>query len=210
MFVALSKGSSGQFPGLLRSMHYERKRIFVDLLKWNVPVVDGELEMDEFDTDDAIYLVICDPSSGAHQASMRLLRTDRPHILGDIFPELCAGPVPRDPAIYEVTRLCMSPRLRKPERLDLRARLACGIVEFAMLMGIRAYTAVADLNWLSQLLAAGWDCDPLGIPQNYGGAHVGALRINITSDTLKKLRANGYDARSTLTLAPALDHSLVN
>lgn len=205
MLVALSRDGSSHYPGLLTAMHRERKCVFVDLLKWNVPVVDGELEIDEFDDANAIYLIVCDPSDGnRHLASMRLLRTDRPHILGDIFPELCDGPVPRSSSIYEVTRLCMSPRRRKTDRLDLRARLACGIVEFALLMGIRAYTAVADLSWLNQLLVAGWDCTPLGLPQNYDGAHVGALRIDVTANTLRQLRANGYEARSTLVVAPRL------
>ena len=201
MFIAISRENRAEQADALREMHRERKRVFVDLLKWNVPVIDGLYEMDEFDDDEAVYLVICDPDDGRHLASMRLLRTDRPHILGDVFPELCQGTVPRGPGIREVTRLCMSPRLKRVERLELRSRLACGLVEYALLTGMTAVTAVADLAWLNQLLAAGWDCDPLGLPRSYEGSIFGALRIDITSETLRQLRANGYHAAPAFRLA---------
>ncbi len=34
---------------LFRSMFEERKRVFVDLLRWDVPVVAGRYEIDQFD-----------------------------------------------------------------------------------------------------------------------------------------------------------------
>ncbi|WP_107393716.1 acyl-homoserine-lactone synthase [Sphingomonas fennica] len=53
---------------LLQSMFADRKRLFVDLFGWDVPVVDGQYEMDEFDTAGAVYLVIAD-AGGGHAAS---------------------------------------------------------------------------------------------------------------------------------------------
>ena len=38
-------------------MFEARKRVFVDLLKWDVPVLDDAYEIDQFDTPDASYLV---------------------------------------------------------------------------------------------------------------------------------------------------------
>lgn len=208
MFVAISKDNRLEQIELLREMHRERKRVFVDMLRWKVPVLDGQYEMDEFDDDEAVYLVACDRADGRHLASMRLLRTDRPHILGDLFPELCNGPVPRGPTIREVTRLCMSPRLTRMQRLELRARLACGLVDYALLTGITSVTAVADLAWLNQLLAAGWDCNPLGIPQSYDGSILGALRIDFTADTRRQLREHGLHAPQSLELVPAPANAL--
>ena len=62
-------------------------------------------------------------------------------------------------------------------------------------------TAVADLGWLNQLLAAGWDCNPLGLPRDYSGSTFGALRIDFTADTIRQLRANGLHAPTELELA---------
>jgi N-acyl-L-homoserine lactone synthetase len=170
---------------LLQSMHQDRKRIFVDILKWDVPH-DGAGEQDQFDDEHAEYLIVQDPLTGEHCASMRLLRTDRPHILDTLFSELCEREIPRDPAIREVTRLCMSPSLRARDRLAARNTLIRGMVEYAILTGIRAFTGVADMAWLSQILAAGWDCRPLGLPKPIGGAMLGGLIIHITPDTLNR------------------------
>ena len=64
----------------------------------------------------AEYIILCDPRSERHLGSLRILRTDRPHILGDVFPMLCEGEVPVGPEIRELTRLCLSPDLRAADR----------------------------------------------------------------------------------------------
>ena len=81
----------------LRGMFEARKRVFVDLLKWNVPVLEGRYEVDQFDDEDAVYLIV-PGEDGRHAGSARLLKTIRPHILDTLFPELCAAPVPRGAA----------------------------------------------------------------------------------------------------------------
>jgi len=71
----------------LRAMFEARKRVFVDLLGWDVPVLDGTFEIDQFDTPSAAYLVLTGENC-EHRASARLLRSDGPHILRDLFPQL--------------------------------------------------------------------------------------------------------------------------
>lgn len=81
---------------VFRSMFEERKRVFVDLLGWDVPVLARRYEIDQFDDDEAVYIVITD-DTGEHAGSARLLQTDRPHILDTIFPNLCDGVPPTGP-----------------------------------------------------------------------------------------------------------------
>jgi acyl-homoserine lactone synthase len=183
MVCLVNSLNRSQNVALLQSMHQDRKHIFVDILKWDVPH-DATGERDQFDDDYAEYLIVRDPVSQEHCASMRLLRTDRPHILDTLFADLCEGDVPSAPDVREVTRLCMSPRLRARERLAVRNTLIRGMVEYAILSGIRAFTGVADMSWLSQILTAGWDCRPLGLPQTIDGRVLGGLIIHITPDTL--------------------------
>ena len=45
---------------LLRSMFADRKRLLVDLFGWDVPAVDGQYEMDQFDNAHTIYLIVAD------------------------------------------------------------------------------------------------------------------------------------------------------
>lgn len=179
---------------VLRAMFAARKAVFVDLLKWDVPVLDGRFEIDQFDDGHATYLVLTD-GEGGHLASARLLPTNRPHILGDLFPHLCEAAPPRDPAIFEVTRFCLDRSLDARARRAARDTLVTALVEHALVQGITAYTAIAEIGWFQQILAFGWRCLPLGLPQIDGGTMLAALRIEIDDDTPRQLAAAGILAR---------------
>lgn len=181
----------------MSSMFHDRKKVFVDILKWDIPN-DGILEVDQFDDDFAEYLIVCDQESNLHLGSVRLLRTDRPHILGNVFPQLCDASVPRGPSIREITRLCLSPSLRAKERREVRDRLATALVEYALLTDIHSYTGVAEMGWLTQILAMGWRCSPLGLPKPVGKSLIGALQIHIGSESINLLRQAGTYSTSGL------------
>ena len=170
----------------LRAMFEARKSVFIDLLKWDVPVLDGRFEMDQFDDEHAHYLILTTPQ-GEHLGSARLLPTERPHILGDLFPQLCAGPVPRGRHIMEITRFCLSRGLRAAERRRVRDRLVHSLVRYALDNDIRIYTGVADTPWLKQILGFGWRCRPLGVPMRVGNHDLGALRIEIDPATPQEI-----------------------
>ena len=180
----------GEGSPVLNDMYRDRKRIFVDLLGWNVPVIDGAYEIDQFDDEHAIYVVATN-ERGEHDGSIRLLPSIRPHVLGNIFPELCDGPVPSGEHIFELSRACLSPRNRAARRLQIRNAVTTAVVEFALLRGIRRFTCIADSGWLSQILSLGWDCRPLGLPREIAGLSTGALVIEIDGDTPDKLRSAG-------------------
>ncbi len=186
MVTLINRYNAGRHASVLHAMHAARKRVFVDMLGWQIPH-DGVEERDEFDDDDAVYLVVRDPNTGGHLASVRLLRTDRRHILGDLFPQLCDGPVPRAADVRELTRFCLAPGVGRTTRLAVRAKLVRAFVEYALLSGISAYTGVAHLSWLTQILAAGWNVRALGLPKEFGGMPLGALEIRITAQTLFQL-----------------------
>lgn len=166
----------------LRGMFEARKRVFVDLLKWDVPVLDGRFELDQFDDEHAVYLVVRG-ADGAHLGSARLLETTRPHILDTLFPDLCAVAVPRGPEVREITRFCLDRRLSATRRLAVRNMLVSALVDHAIARGIAVYTGVAELGWLQQILAFGWRCRPLGLPALCDGRTLGALRIEISAQT---------------------------
>ena len=175
---------------VMRNMFAARKEVFVDLLGWDVPVLDGRFELDHFDNPQARYLILADQDL-AHLGSARLLPTTRPHILDHLFPELCAGPVPRGPDTYEITRFCLDRSLAATRRKEVRNRLVTALVQYALANGIRTYTGVAELAWLRQILEFGWDATQLGELLPSDGKPLGAIRIDITSETEAQLRATG-------------------
>lgn len=190
MLQVLQFGAGPIPDGVLRAMFAARKAVFVDLLKWDVPVLDGAYEVDQFDDEHASYLVLAD-SDGRHLGSARLLRTDRPHILGSFYGELCEDGAPRGKDIREITRFCLDRSLKAAERRQVRDTLVTALAEHALRDGIATYSAVAEIGWLQQILAFGWRCLPLGLPREIDGALLAALRIDIDADTPARLRAAG-------------------
>ena len=175
---------------LLREMFEARKRIFVDLLKWCVPVLEERFEVDQFDDEHAAYLIVAGPD-GRHAASARLLETVRPHILDTLFPQLCEAEPPRGRAMLEITRFCLDRRQDARERRETRDLLVSALVDHALGNGIRTYTGVAEIGWLQQILAFGWRCSPLGMPRIVDGRMLGALRIEISDETPALLARSG-------------------
>jgi N-acyl-L-homoserine lactone synthetase len=96
MLHVLRSGAGPAGDHVLHAMFSARKSVFVDLLKWNVPVVAGTYERDRFDDAQATYLVLTNPT-GAHLGSARLLKTDRPYILDSCYRELCIDRPPSGP-----------------------------------------------------------------------------------------------------------------
>src|SRR3546814_11492871 len=138
-----------------------RKRLFVDLFVWVGPVVDGRLESDQFDGPETVYIV-CANAAGEHEASIRLMPTTRPHMLGEIFPHLCPGGVPTGPTIWESTRLCLPLRHGAVRRRQLRTQLLSAIVDFALARGIACMTGVLPDSFRKEVSAVVWAAETPG------------------------------------------------
>lgn len=173
----------------LRAMHADRKTVFVDQLKWDLAVTDDAYEIDDYDTDATIYLMVQDEATGGHLGSVRLLPTDGPHLLGDKFAGLCEAGVPRSANIYEITRMVTRPGLPRAAAERVREQLSVALIEFALAHGITGYTMMTHMQFLSAVIAVGWNAEPLGMPQRMDGVEVAALRIDVDAATLLRLRA---------------------
>jgi len=182
----------------LRAMFAARKEVFIDLLGWDLPVLAGRYELDQFDDAEADYLILME--GAAHRASTRLLRTDRPHLLSDLFAHLCAGPLPQGPTIREITRFCLDRHQNAGERRSARNQLVSALALHALERGVTAYTGVADVGWFAQIRQFGWQCEPLGQPVRCDGRELVALHIHIDRDTPDRLRSAGIWETPSLAL----------
>lgn len=186
----------------LRAMFEARKRVFVDLLRWDLPVLAGRYEVDQFDDGTAVYLIVTDEAAH-HLASARLLPTTRPALLDSLYPELVDGPVPRGPDIFEITRFCLSPGIGARVRRKARDALLVGLAQYAIDRGIRSYTGVAEVSWFEQIRRFGWNCRALGAPRGEDGRLLTALRIEIDDTTIPRLALNGIAAEAAACTPPA-------
>lgn len=172
------------------AMFAARKHVFVDLLKWQIPISENAYEIDRFDQRGAVYLVLTGPN-GAHRASARLLPTTCPHLLDSLFADLCAASPPTGPQTLEITRFCLERGLRATERRRARDELVSALVDYALDHGLTTYTGVAEMGWFEQILTFGWRCHALGSPGTRDGQVLAALRIDISSDTPALLAETG-------------------
>ncbi len=175
---------------LLQSMFADRKRLFVDLFGWDVPVVDGCYEIDQFDTAETLYLIVAE-DDGGHAASIRLFPSSLPHMLDTLFPHLCPLGVPSDNATWESTRLCLPQRHGAERRRTLRNMLFSAMVDVALARGIERYTGVIPDKFRKEVLAMGWRAEPLGPAVRIAGGPIGAFVIHVDSNTPERLRWTG-------------------
>jgi N-acyl-L-homoserine lactone synthetase len=204
MLHIYGEGSPDFGDALLRNMFEARKRVFVDLLGWDVPVLAGRYELDQFDTPAARYLVVAG-RDGTHRASARLLPTTRPHLLDSVFAALCDGEVPCGPDIFEITRFCLDRSLDRHSRRAARDELVMALARFGVAQGITLYTAIAEPAWLRQILGFGWRCRMLGSEREMCGSRLTAFGIEIASDTPALLERAGI--HGTLPLAWETRHA---
>jgi len=185
----------------LDTMFRDRKSIFIDFLKWrDLEIIDGVYEKDAYDTERSVYLISADPETHMHLCSMRLMPTTEPHLLRDVFPELCDGDIPIGEDVWEVTRLCTSPKLKGEAGRNARRHLSIAMVEFALLYELTRLTMISHMEYLSRLLAVGWECRPLGLPKERDGQLFGAMEVSITPATLRAIRMQFGGNRRTPVL----------
>lgn len=197
MLHTIDQTASSTSDAVIRAMFAARKSVFVDLLKWDVPVLEGRLEVDQFDDEHAVYLVLTD-RAGEHLGSARLLPTCRPYILGSLYASLCEDQPPSDPSIFEITRFCLDRSLAARDRRLVRDALVAALADYALDNGIQGYCALAEMGWYQQILAFGWRCRPLGLPAEFQGRMLAAMKIEIDRETPALLISGGIQSHSPM------------
>ncbi|MEW6563799.1 MAG: acyl-homoserine-lactone synthase [Pseudomonadota bacterium] len=87
--------------GLFAQLSSYRHKVFVETLGWELQTQNG-WELDQFDRPDTVY-VVSQNGDGQINGCARLLPTDQPYLLGEVFPELFNGQTP--PCSQEVWEL---------------------------------------------------------------------------------------------------------
>lgn len=187
----------------LAQMHAQRKRLFIDDMKWPLQHWAG-LEIDQFDTPDAIYLLELDGERLVQSA--RLLPSLKPHLLGDVFAHLCSAAPPRGEDIWEASRFCPAPDTPKGEaRRLLLMRMIAAILETGLLFGVDKVSFVAGAALAPLAKRAGWSVEALGPSARTGRERVSAWAADISSAGLRAVRCTlGASGPVTTYTAPSL------
>ena len=200
MIHVVDNDTAGCRRHLLDSMFADRKRLFVDLFRWDIPVDDEQYEIDQYDTAAAVYIIAAD-DEGTHEASLRLMPTTGPHMLAALFSHLCPLGVPTGPDTWETTRLCLPQRHGAARRRELRNRLFSAAIDFALERQITRLTGLIPEAFRRELLAMGWRAEPLGPAVHLSGDLAGAFMVHIGTDTPARLAWTGVYTPSERTSA---------
>jgi acyl-homoserine lactone synthase len=155
-----------------------RYKIYVLERKWAALDRPDKREIDQFDTEETVYLLGLEGRSII--AGMRLVPTTMPTLLSDLFPKLALdGPV-RRPDVYELSRIFVIPT-RRGEHAGPRAEavIQAATMEYGLSMGLSAFTIVMESWWLPRLLDQGWVARPLGLPIDIDSMSTVAVMVEI-------------------------------
>ncbi len=147
-----------------------RHQIFIEELGWNLPKACGDQEIDEYDVDEAVYLLdITD--TDVLQGTVRLTPSMSCSLVADYFPHLIeCGLSARSPLVYEATRYIFLPLSRNAAQNRMaKARLLAGMVEWCLTKKLSHIQCVVDMKAFPSWVELVPQTMPLGLPHPYGG-----------------------------------------
>jgi len=173
-----------------------RHNIYSEYLGWR-PVSQTNREVDQFDTDHAVYFV--GMKYGKVVAGSRLISTVHPHLLSEVFPHLCKNGRPwRRPFVAEWTRGFIVPEERRASDLLLLSQSCAAIMEYCLNEKITHVGGIQKTNWFNLWKRLGWNVIEIGDATSVDGDIVVPAYIEVSNDALSKARKFGKLQTSNL------------
>lgn len=171
----------------LRQYHHERHRIYAEQLTWVPPSAD-RLEHDPFDTEHAVHFVGIE--AGRVIAGSRLVPTHLPHLLSEVFPDVCTRPggLIRDPAVAEWTRGFVTREAREGTNKRIIFQFCHAIMEYALQENITVLGGIQRTYWLSLWARMGWNVSIYGEPLLFDDEEWVPAYFDVSEQALKGAR----------------------
>lgn len=141
-----------------------RHDIYVVERKWRGLNSSDGREVDDFDTDDAHYLLSIE--HGRVTGGSRIYPTTKPHMLEAVCPQLAdVRGIPRGEGIFEWTRIFVAKNRREGRYGGIvLGELFSATIEYGIEEGLDEYSVSFEAWWLPRLQALRWKLRPLGLP----------------------------------------------
>jgi acyl homoserine lactone synthase len=205
MIYCINHRTWQHFGGALASQFHLRYRMLVDAQYWEVGRFQG-MEYDQYDTPAATYLVWLD-SQGAVRGSVRVVPTDRPYMLRDLWPDMVEKcPLPQSLSVWEATRFCVDRTLPAELRKQVKHELVCAFLEFGLKNDIQQMIGVMPPKlWRSCFIDSGWDIEFLGKEKPVDNDVIVAGLMPVSLAVLAKVRKTTGISHPVLLTAPGND-----
>jgi len=183
-------------PAEQRGMYELRYDTFHTRLGWQVHT-EGRQEFDGYDELPLVHYILGKSPDGCVDACWRLLPTQGPYMLRDVFPELLEGlPAPCAADCWELSRFALATeRLAAAEnagnpqlgfgRLSMALMAEAG--RFALAHGIQRYVTVTTAAIERMLRHSGLSIHRLGRPQRVGQVLTVVCMIEVDDVTLRAI-----------------------
>ena len=205
MLRVITSQNIEDYADLMEQVWRFRHVQFVERLGWKELHSEDGREIDRFDTDDAIHLVV--EKRDQVVGYTRLLRTSGPHLLSEIYPHIMEGQAwPRDRAVYEWTRCICDQEAGKFGDVQASHLLITGVLEFCLVAGIRGMVVETHPKLVTWMLETGYDVETLHTPQIINDVPVVPVYIPATEAALNRHHAMFGIRESVLSI----DEGLVN
>lgn len=178
-----STGTKHQLPPhLFEKMGRYRREVFINQLGWRLNVING-MELDEFDSPDAVY--VCSHDEGGQVSGVaRLLPTTAPYLMEKIFPKLWGGKhIPRDQKIWELSRFAAA--LPNPIRNVVHqtsghhaSELLRNVTRIGSMLGAQTLVTVSPVGMERLLRLNGFRAMRAGVPTIDHSGLIIALQID--------------------------------
>ena len=159
--------------------------MFHDRLGWEV-TSDNGMEHDEFDQANPVYVLVRGNDDDL-AACWRLLPTNGPYMLRDVFPQQLAGlSAPQSPHVWELSRFAMAEGKADAVGFGLSnipVRMVQAAVRFAQENGIERFVSVTSVAIERMFRKLGVHIERLGPPIKIGRVLTVACSLEIDATT---------------------------
>lgn len=164
-----------------------RRAIFIDEKNWSNLRVRGDREIDEFDTEHAVYLLAIEQEKVA--GNLRLLPTTRPHLLSAVHQHLCQRSYARGAHVWEWTRFCIDKRFRGDAAVGkIASELTLVAVEWGLVCGVRDIVVECHPYHITRFREFGFEVGLLGLPVEMDGESVVAIHLRYDDSAPRCIR----------------------
>lgn len=203
MIYLVDRRNRAAFADQLEQMYRQRHQVYVEKRGWKALARGDKREIDQFDNEDAVYLMKID-ENGTVEGAVRLIDTTKPHLMRDVFSHIVTlGAIPNDPRVYEMTRCYVSDAVGdKPQRAQAAGEIMAAMEEYGLARGLTDYSVVSDLYFVPFMTVIGDGVKRLGDPHNYGEGTCIAMTFPVNERGLKICRrARGLDDSGVLVFS---------
>lgn len=171
-----------------------RKEVLIDQKGWDLKSIEGK-ETDQFDHDQAHYLIYKSPQSNCVTAGVRLMPTTVPNLTVDIFSHLIDSSHRFAPSseVWECSRFVTKPSAVSTHKEMIKEAtfmLFIGMLEYGLRNDVHAYLALTDVRLERIARMNQWYMTRLGAAQIIGNTLAATGFFEVSRRIGERIRRN--------------------